>query len=73
VTEEEPTPAVLRVVRGEPDPAELAALVAVLAARAGAATAAPVTSASAWNDHGRALRRGAVHGANAWRASSWPR
>lgn len=66
-------PPVLRVVRGEPDAAEIAALVAVLTARAGAAAAAPDDTTSTWGDPAWTLRRGSEHGHGAWRASSWPR
>jgi hypothetical protein len=66
----------LRVVRGQPTPAELAALVTVLAARA-AARAEPAAlvdgagNPSAWVDRARSLRRPLPHGAGAWRASAW--
>ena len=60
----------LRVVRGEPSPAELAALVAVLAARSGggeaAAEPAPV---GGWADRASALRRPLHPGPGAWAAS----
>lgn len=67
-------PPVLRVVSGEPDPAELAALVAVLTARASAAADPPVGPTSAWGDRSRAVRAGPApeHGPGAWRASGWP-
>lgn len=67
---------VLRVVRGDPSPAELAALVTVVMARAGAAAAAgDETGAdrSAWQDRARYLRTTLPHGAGAWRASAWTR
>jgi len=51
VTDEEPadaTPTLLRVVRGDPTPAELAALVAVVAARTGGTHAAAAQSISGW-------------------------
>jgi acyl-CoA carboxylase epsilon subunit len=65
----------LRVVRGEPTPEELAALVTVLVARA---TAVPDTGSCsdparpAWQDRARYLRTTLPHGAGAWRASAWP-
>lgn len=65
----------LRVVRGEPTPEELAALVTVLAARA---AAVPATGSGsdparpAWQDRARYLRTTLPHGAGAWRASAWP-
>jgi Acyl-CoA carboxylase epsilon subunit len=70
-------PAALRIVRGEPSPEELAALVAVLAARsaAGAGEPAPPRTASGWTDRARYVRSGRVEfGARGgWRASVLPR
>jgi len=58
----------LRVVRGEPTAAELAALVVVLAA---AGPAAPEAEArSRWADRGAALRRPLHAGRGAWQAAS---
>ena len=74
----EATP-VLRVVRGDPTPEQLAALVAVLSARARAARAAAEGTAertvarSAWRDPARLLRGETARGPNAWRHSAWPR
>jgi hypothetical protein len=68
----------VRIVRGEPSPEELAALVAVLAARAAAGAgngeAAP-TPVSGWTDRARYVRSGRVEfGARAgWRSSALPR
>ena len=74
-----PVPApVLFVVRGEPNEAELAAVVAVLAgrARAGAALAAAAapagTSRSGWSDRSRLLRQPVVSRPGGWRASGLP-
>jgi hypothetical protein len=75
-------PPVLRVVRGDATPAELAALVTVLAARAaGAASAAGADTAqadepprrSAWSDPSRSLRQPLSPGPGAWRAAALPR
>jgi hypothetical protein len=73
----EPTPApgrpVLRVIRGDATPEEIAALLAVVAARA--AQAAPDTAPrtpAAWTDRGRAMRAPATPGPGAWRSSAWP-
>jgi hypothetical protein len=66
----------LRVVRGDPKPEEIAALVAVLTARARAAAAArtpPPGRRSAWADRAGQLRRPLTHGPGAWRAGSMPR
>jgi hypothetical protein len=70
--------AALRVVRGEPSAEELAALVAVLAARAavgGSGEPAPPRSVSGWTDRSRYVRSGRLEfGARAgWRASALPR
>jgi hypothetical protein len=68
----------VRIVRGEPSAEELAALVAVLAARSVASTgdgeAAPV-AVSGWTDRARYVRSARVEfGARAgWRASALPR
>jgi hypothetical protein len=65
----------LQVVRGDATPVEIAALVAVLTARARAAEASRATHAerrSAWTDRSRQLRRSLPHGPGAWRASALP-
>jgi acyl-CoA carboxylase epsilon subunit len=73
---EEPAKPVLRVVRGNPTPEEIAAVVSVLTARASAAgagartDAAPPETPSGWNDRSRALRIPLPHGPDAWRASA---
>jgi len=68
---------VLRVVRGNPTDEELAALVAVVAARQAAAGADWVGGArarrSAWADPARALRRPLSPGPAGWRRSALPR
>ena len=67
---------VLRVVRGDATPEEIAALVAVLMARSGSADGAallPVRPAGgAWSDRSRLLRRPPHPGPGAWRRSGWP-
>lgn len=66
---------VLQVVSGDPTPEELAALIAVLATKAGAAAATGTESdpdRSAWLDRARYLRTTLPHGHGAWRASAWP-
>ena len=62
----------LRVVRGEPTAEELAALVAVLAAKAGASAPEPPRQLSAWTDRSLLVRRPVAHGPGAWRASAFP-
>ena len=63
----------LRVVRGNPSDAELAALTAVVAAASSARTpAAPEHRRSWWGDHASALRQPLHPGDGAWRASGLP-
>ena len=64
----------LQVIHGDPTPEELAALVAVLTARAGAAAgpARPKPRRSAWSAPSRRLRRPLPHGPGAWRSSALP-
>jgi hypothetical protein len=77
VSEDAPARPLLRVVRGEPDAAELAALTVVLAAAGGggdegdeAPEPAPPSSWARRTD----LVRGPVHpGPGGWRASARPR
>lgn len=63
---EQPQRPLLRVVRGAPSPAELAALVAVIASRSGGDVEPDLAPASGW----RALP---LHGAGAWRLSGVPK
>jgi hypothetical protein len=69
VTDSKP---ILRVVRGNPTPEELAALLAVVAARPAPPTATPRTR-TLWNDRAALLRRPLHPGPTAWRASALPR
>ncbi|MHB1431901.1 MAG: acyl-CoA carboxylase epsilon subunit [Streptosporangiaceae bacterium] len=69
---------VLTIVRGDPDDAEVAALVAVLAARAHCTESAAdgrVSGAglSDWSDRSRLLREPLAPGQGAWRRSALPR
>ncbi len=71
---EEASPPLLRVVRGEPTPEELAALVAVVAARASASgrttrAERPAGWAAYWRQVCAPLRPGP----GAWRSSGLPR
>jgi hypothetical protein len=67
---EQPTPAALRVLHGHPSPEELAALLAVVAARTAGDDPTP-PARSVW---GRPLLRGPHHpAAGAWRESALPR
>ncbi|RZS33859.1 acyl-CoA carboxylase epsilon subunit-like protein [Herbihabitans rhizosphaerae] len=64
----------LRVVRGTPDDAELAALTAVVAGIAASGPAEPEEKPrSTWSDRAAHLRRPQQHGPGAWRASGLPR
>ncbi len=60
----------LRVVRGEPTPEELAALVAVLSARGGAEPA-PQPRRSAWGGPGSGVRGTLSRHPGAWRESGF--
>jgi hypothetical protein len=71
---------VLRVVRGDATPEEIAALVAVLVARSGrsgrdgvgAARRSARPAPGAWSDRSRQLRRPLHPGPGAWRRSALP-
>jgi len=74
----EPTPeerrALFRVVRGEPDDAEVAALTVVLAAvAASAAPAADERPMNRWVHPVARLRKPLAVGPEAWRTTYWPR
>ena len=65
---------VLRVIRGDATPEEIAAVVAVLLSRpAVAAEPRPRPAPSAWADRSRLLRRPLFPGPDAWRRSALPR
>jgi hypothetical protein len=68
VSEAAPARPLLRVVKGDPTPEELAALVAVLASRGGAEPA-PEPVRSPWARPGVGLRRPVPIGPGAWRES----
>jgi hypothetical protein len=66
-------PPVLRVIRGDATPEEIAAVVAVLLARSAADSGAPLRPApSAWAGRSRQLRRPLFPGPDAWRRSALP-
>ena len=69
-----PREPVLRVIRGDATPEEIAAVVAVLLSRAGVADAPrPARPApSAWADRSRLLRRPVHPGPDAWRRTALP-
>jgi hypothetical protein len=65
----------LEIVRGEPTPEDIAALVTVLTARlqsAGQATAGEAAR-SGWSSRSRMMRGALSRGPGAWRASALPR
>ncbi|MGH3304138.1 MAG: acyl-CoA carboxylase subunit epsilon [Streptosporangiaceae bacterium] len=63
---------VLSVLRGEPTPDELAALLVVLASRQPGRRADPGQRPSLWSSPGRTLRAPMSPGKGAWRASGLP-
>jgi len=65
-------PPLLRVVKGDPTPEELAALVGVIASLGGAATPAPRRT-SEWSAPHRKLRVTFPAGPAGWRSSSLPK
>ncbi|HWE90562.1 MAG TPA: acyl-CoA carboxylase subunit epsilon [Pseudonocardiaceae bacterium] len=75
VQDVQPSRPLLRVVRGTPDEAELAALTAVVASISVRSTeqSAPEPAPSAWADRESLARRPLAHGPGAWRASGLPR
>ncbi|QVQ51144.1 acyl-CoA carboxylase subunit epsilon [Spiractinospora alimapuensis] len=64
-----PTPPLLRVVRGAPTPEEIAALVAVLSARASSTPTGSPSPRSAWGRPAARVREPLRPGPGAWRAS----
>jgi hypothetical protein len=67
----EPTKPVLRVVRGELTPEELAALVAVIAARNTGAPARKARPRSEWAHPAHRMRGWHRHGPDAWHRSAF--
>jgi hypothetical protein len=63
----------LRIVRGNPTPEEIAALVTLLAARSSADVAKPPPRRSEWAGHERRMRRPVHTSPGGWRASALPR
>ena len=62
----------LRVVRGEPTPEELAALLAVLSARDSSGGPTPAAVRSAWSDRAGLVRKPPAPGPGQWTRSSRP-
>jgi hypothetical protein len=70
-TEQEHQQPLLRIVKGDPTPEEVAALVSVVSAMAAGAAEAASTQARPrpeWSAHHRKLRGTHRHGPGAWRA-----
>ena len=63
----------LRVVRGTPDDAELAALTAVVLSLAASVPGGPPPTPSLWRDRSAPVHAPLVAGRGAWRASALPR
>ena len=66
-------PPVLRIVRGQPDPDELAVIATVLAAAGTAGPRQPAAPISAWADPARLLRVPGRPGPNGWTGTALPR
>ena len=77
MTSDEPTPnerrALFRVVRGEPDDTEVAALTVVLATVAASAAPAEERTLNRWVDPLARLRTPLAVGPGAWRTTYWSR
>jgi hypothetical protein len=67
----EPQRPVLRVVKGDATPEEIAALVAVVASLGGGGEP-PERRTPEWSAHHRKVRRTLPHGPGGWRASGLP-
>jgi len=67
----EPSKPLLRIVKGNPTAEELAALVAVVAARSAAGTPVKKPLRSEWGHPARAVRGAHRPGPDAWRRSAW--
>jgi hypothetical protein len=67
----EPAKPLLRVVKGDLTPEELAALVAVVAARRAGGVPAKPKLRSEWGHPARLVRGPHRHGPDAWRRSAW--
>jgi hypothetical protein len=69
---EEPQRPVLRIIKGDATPEEIAALVAVVAALGGG-TEPPTRRTQEWSAHHRKTRVSLPHGPGGWRSSALPR
>ena len=73
MSDEQADKPVLRVVRGDATPEEVAALVTVLASLGGAAEPERPRRRPEWQAHHRKLRVALPHGPGGWRSSGMPR
>ena len=70
----EPSKPALQLIRGDATDEEIAALLAVLAARSGGDAERPARrTTSTWTDRSALTRRPVRPGPGAWQASAWPR
>ena len=71
-TPDTPARPVLQVIRGDASPEEVAALLAVIAARsAPPEEEAPRRAVGGWSDPAHAMRQPPTPGPGAWRSSAW--
>ena len=73
MADNESTQPLLRVVSGDPTPEELAIVIALVSARAGASKPSEPQRLSLWASKGRQTRPSLGAGFGSWRASSMPR
>lgn len=73
MAENENSQPLLRVVSGDPTPEELAIVIALVSARAGAPKPTEPKRLSLWASKGRQTRPSLGAGFGSWRASSMPR
>jgi hypothetical protein len=64
---------ILRVIKGDATPEEVAALVAVVAALGSGGGSPPRRRTPEWSAHHRKTRVSLLHGPGGWRSSSLPR
>jgi Acyl-CoA carboxylase epsilon subunit len=69
----EPVRPLLRIVRGDPTPEELAAVVTVVTAAIAPSATTTDEPRGQWRARGRNIRPALSRGPDAWRASGFPR
>ncbi|HEY1671638.1 MAG TPA: acyl-CoA carboxylase subunit epsilon [Streptosporangiaceae bacterium] len=70
---DQPREPMLRIVRGDATPEEIAAILAVLALRGKPAPPARSRTLSIWADRGRLMRESVSPSPGGWRRSAFPR